>query len=210
MSWPRPPFASVSAKPYWASSGTPQKSMCGSQSARWRQAVASASSSSSSRRSWTSIAYRGSCGNSRASSLQTASAAVGQSGRTESRCRSRCRRPESTGGGLTIDRHHAQAARRPVEIGALAQNGLPALIPTDRQVCLARAVRQDLVSGEPLLDDRQQIERNAGRERMQRGGGSKVRANDRKEILRLRKARAERSWALTTPCAPIHSGDRRA
>ena len=37
VSRPRPPLACVNAKPYWASSGTPQKSMQGSQSARCSQ-----------------------------------------------------------------------------------------------------------------------------------------------------------------------------
>jgi hypothetical protein len=100
---------------------------------------------------------------------------------------------------LAIDRRDAKSAWRAIEIGALAQHRLAALVPADRQECVARATRQDLVSGDALLDDRQEIERNAGRERMQRGGGSEGACERSGRDPSLAKYEGGKSWALTTP-----------
>src|SRR5262249_27809163 len=109
--------------------------------------------------------------------------------------------------GLTVDCNDAQTRRTPVDVSAFAHDGLCAPFPTDRQVGVRCAVRQNLVAGDAVLDDRKKIERKSCRQRTRRCGGCEMRANDRKEILRLRDSRAKdvrhdrraaamtRSWA---------------
>ena len=162
---PRPPLACVNAKPYWASSGTPQKSMHGSHSTRCSCAIANASSRYSCPDSSTSMSCRGCCGNKAASSIHAASAADDQSERMASRRRRLCPAtlsPCESVRPLTDATRNAPGGS--ARYRALAQHRDAAIVAADRQVRVRCLIRQEFIADEAILDDRQQLEGQARRE----------------------------------------------
>jgi hypothetical protein len=109
--------------------------------------------------------WRGCCGKSAASSIHAARAVDGQSGRMAVAAAQmvsgarRFRRERAA-----VHRRDSQSLGRLGAIFPLSKHGHAAVVAADRQVRVRGLVRQEFITDEALLDDRQKLERKPGRQ----------------------------------------------